>query len=175
MHKHHSPALWELSVLPMNMHNAMSPTRSWSDLHGGVYFHLQIVCNFPRTLWSLEKDGMCLQLANVVSRVTKLICLTQGWRVAIARSPTCVSLVPGECKSSITWPVRFLLPRNKLFQTLFSTFHFGEKKMTKMVAEKGGGGRGVKLFGEWKLVKASVLWGSLARMVSALKIKCPTR
>lgn len=31
--------------------------------------------------------------------------------------------------------------------------------MTKMVGEKGGGGggeRGVKLFGEWKLVHASV-------------------
>ena len=33
---------------------------------------------------------------------------------------------------------------------------------------------GGKLLGEWKLVRASAFWGSLARMASALKIKCPT-
>ena len=43
--------------------------------------------------------------------------------------------------------------------------------MTKLVEEIRGGGR---LLGEWKLVRASAFWGSLARMASAFKIKCPT-
>ena len=38
----------------------------------------------------------------------------------------------------------------------------------------GGGGGGGKLLGEWKLIRASAFWGLLARMASALKIKCPT-
>ena len=38
----------------------------------------------------------------------------------------------------------------------------------------GGGGGGVKLLGEWKRIRASAFWGLLARMASALKIKCPT-
>ena len=39
-----------------------------------------------------------------------------------------------------------------------------------MVGVTGGG----KLLGEWKLIRASAFWGLLARMASALKIKCPT-
>ena len=31
-----------------------------------------------------------------------------------------------------------------------------------------------KLLGEWKLIQATGFWGVLARMESALKIKCPT-
>ena len=41
-----------------------------------------------------------------------------------------------------------------------------------MVGVTGGGGG--KLLGEWKLIRASAFWGLLARMASALKIKCPT-
>ena len=37
----------------------------------------------------------------------------------------------------------------------------------------GRGGDGCKLLGEWKLIQASVFWGLLTWMVSALKIKCP--
>ena len=42
-----------------------------------------------------------------------------------------------------------------------------------MVGVTRGGGGG-KLLGEWKLIRASAFWGLLARMASALKIKCPT-
>jgi len=40
--------------------------------------------------------------------------------------------------------------------------------------EGGGGGGGVKLLGERKPIRASAFWKLLARMASALKIKCPT-
>ena len=40
-----------------------------------------------------------------------------------------------------------------------------------MVGVTGGGG---EFLGEGKLIRASAFWGFLARMASALKIKCPT-
>ena len=71
---------------------------------------------------------------------------------------------------SPVWRVRFFIAKKliklqnkRCFYTLFCR-EISKHKLTIVY----------KLLGEWKLIRASAFWGLLARMASALKIKCPT-
>ena len=57
-------------------------------------------------------------------------------------------------------------------QNVLNSTRFINSCSSQNVQRDGGGGGG--LLGKWKLIQASAFRGLLARMASAIKIKCPT-